>query len=230
MKKISLTGKKCLPYYRLAWSELFAKGKWAFLDMNWLAHLYLSENNVEHRLGNILADVVKGKDRKQLSDGIRRGISCHQTIDAFTDFHPLVLGCKQYFHPEIRIFAGIILDVYFDHLLAVNWPRYSDTSLDQFLSEIYQSFISYPGELPEKIRTQLGRIATEDWLGSYRTLEGIEKTLARISLRIKRPVSLQHSIRELTENRLPIEKAFHLFFPQLRAHVLSWSERQAPPG
>lgn len=198
--------------------------------MNWLAHLYLSEDDVENRLGNILADVVKGKDRKPLSAGIRRGIACHQTIDAFTDFHPLVLGCKQYFHPDFRIFGGIVLDVYFDHLLAVNWARYSEIPLDRFLQEIYESFVAYPGELPDKIRTHLGRIAREDLLGSYRTMEGIEKTLVRISLRLKRPVKLQQTLEGLTQNRPAIENAFHLFLPQLRSHVLSWSERHAPPG
>ena len=40
--------------------------------MNWLAHVYLAEADVESRLGSILADLVKGKDRKQLSPGIRR--------------------------------------------------------------------------------------------------------------------------------------------------------------
>ncbi|MCA9216277.1 MAG: hypothetical protein KDB27_24585, partial [Planctomycetales bacterium] len=56
--------------------------------MNWLAHVYLSDEDVEVRMGNILADVVKGRDRKQLAPNILRGIRCHQAVDAFTDYHP----------------------------------------------------------------------------------------------------------------------------------------------
>ena len=29
--------------------------------MNWLAHVFLSENNIEHQLGNLLADPLKGR-------------------------------------------------------------------------------------------------------------------------------------------------------------------------
>src|SRR5947209_4453083 len=109
--------------------------------MNWLAHVYLSDDDVEHRLGNILADVVKGRDRKVLPAGIRRGIASHQVIDAFTDYHPQVLACKEFVSPDYRPYAGILLDIYFDHVLAVHWPTYSEAALPAYLTEVYASFL-----------------------------------------------------------------------------------------
>jgi acyl carrier protein phosphodiesterase len=38
--------------------------------MNWLAHLLLSKPDVESRLGNILADLVKGTAIERLSPPI----------------------------------------------------------------------------------------------------------------------------------------------------------------
>lgn len=187
--------------------------------MNWLAHVYLSENDVEFRLGNILADVVKGKDRKLLSAGIRRGIACHQAIDAFTDYHPRVLPCKQYVSAEFRPYAGILLDVYFDHLLAVNWRAYCDIELSDFLSQLYGSFLTYAEGLPEPIRHLLYRLASEDWFGSYRFVAGIEDVLRRVSRRLKRPVALDMALPELEHNRQAIEESFHRFFPELTEHV-----------
>jgi acyl carrier protein phosphodiesterase len=40
--------------------------------MNWLAHLFLSQPQVEVRLGNILADLVKGKERVTLNSRFDR--------------------------------------------------------------------------------------------------------------------------------------------------------------
>jgi acyl carrier protein phosphodiesterase len=194
--------------------------------MNWLAHVYLSDNDVEHRLGNILADVVKGKDRKRLSPGIQRGISCHQAIDAFTDYHPQVLTCKQLLSADFRPYAGILLDVYFDHLLATHWPTYSDIELPVFLAELYESFLTYPGELPEQIRVFLRRIAEEDWFGSYRFAPAIENVLRRISRRLKRPVSLELAFPELQQHHQAIDRAFHLFFPQLCDTVRTWKQKE----
>jgi acyl carrier protein phosphodiesterase len=58
--------------------------------MNWLAHILLSEPNVENRLGNLLGDLVKGKDLDELNCNLRRGVNRHYAIDKFTGSHPIV--------------------------------------------------------------------------------------------------------------------------------------------
>ncbi|MEB3179870.1 MAG: DUF479 domain-containing protein, partial [Nostocaceae cyanobacterium] len=77
--------------------------------MNWLAHLLLSEYNVEHRLGNLLADLVKGSARQELNPRIQQGIACHQAIDTFTDQHSVVHRSKQRISDHYRRFSSILV-------------------------------------------------------------------------------------------------------------------------
>lgn len=192
--------------------------------MNWLAHLFLSEPNVESRLGNIIADIVKGSNRQNLNSHIHRGIKCHQCVDAFTDAHFIVHRSKQRINPNYRRFAGILVDVFYDHFLAKNWFIYTNVPLEQFTQEIYESFQAYPGKLPLEVTQILTRIATEDWLGSYRYVAGVETTLARISQRLSRrahSVILTPAVTELTAHYKNLDNDFQEFFPELVGYVQS---------
>ncbi|MCC0177441.1 DUF479 domain-containing protein [Waterburya agarophytonicola K14] len=100
--------------------------------MNWLAHLLLAESNPEVSLGNLLGDLIKGEAREALNPTLQRGLECHQAIDIFTDKHPLVKRSKQRISNEYRRFAGILIDVFYDYILANNWQHYSNVSLEEF--------------------------------------------------------------------------------------------------
>jgi acyl carrier protein phosphodiesterase len=193
-------------------------------QMNWLAHLYLSDTDTEHRLGNLLADFVKGSARQRLGPGLRRGLECHKVIDFFTDMHPVVFRSKQRIGEPFRRFAGVLVDVFYDHLLARNWDSFAAVPLNAFTAEIYASFLSYSGELPERARGLLERLAREDLLGSYRTLAGIDLALQRIALRLDRPGLLDHAVDELSGQMAELESDFLEFFPQLIDHVKQWRQ------
>lgn len=194
--------------------------------MNWLAHLLLSEPNVESRLGNLLADIVKGTARQELNLHLQRGIACHQVIDRFTDNHIVVQRSKERINSSYRRFAGVLVDIFYDHFLAKNWSQYSHVSLDEFTAEIYQSFRAYQGQIPPIVREIITRVAAEDWLGSYRTVSGVEITLLRISRRLSRRrnrhFSLTPAINELITHYDALEYDFQEFFPQLFFHVQNW--------
>ena len=89
--------------------------------MNWLAHLHLSEPTSAFRLGNVLPDLVPARDLANLPEAFQRGIKCHHRIDAFTDAHPKFRQSVARLSPRFRRFGGIIVDVFYDHFLAVNW-------------------------------------------------------------------------------------------------------------
>lgn len=191
--------------------------------MNWLAHLLLSEPNVESRLGNLLADIVKGSARQQLNLHLQRGIQCHQFIDAYTDSHFVFQRSKQRISSKYRRFAGILIDVFYDHFLAKNWSKYSHVSLEDFTTEIYKSFLTYPA-VPTEASEIISRMATEDWLGSYRHVAGVEKALAGISNRLSmrrrdRTFDLHLSVHELISHYKALEEDFYEFFPDLRLSV-----------
>ncbi len=194
--------------------------------MNWLAHLLLSEPNVENRLGNLLADIVKGTARQELNSHIQRGIACHLVIDRFTDSHIVVQRSKERINSSYRRFAGVLVDVFYDHFLAKNWSQYSPISLDEFTAEIYESFRVYQGQIPLIVREVISRVAAEDWLGSYRNVSGVENGLLRISRRLSRRrnkiLSLTPAINELITHYDALEDDFQEFFPELFSHVQNW--------
>ena len=190
--------------------------------MNWLAHLYLAQPTVEHRLGNLLADFIKGSARQQFPLGMQAGMKHHQQIDSFTDRHSIFRHSKRLMGPTHRHMAGILVDIFYDHHLARQWSVYSDVPLAIFTHDIYRSFQRYSGWLPADIHFLLDRIATEDWLTQYQTIEGIETTLARLSRRIsrrwQRSVNLCPAVEEWVAHYQIFAQDFSQFFPDLIQH------------
>ncbi len=191
--------------------------------MNWLAHLLLSEPDVESRLGNLLADLVKGTQRQNLNANIQRGMECHRLVDAFTDSHACVQRSKQRINSEYRRFAGIFVDIFYDHFLAKNWHAYSPNPLEKFTAEIYESFKTYPGKLPLAVSQLISQMADEDWLGQYRSVTGVENAAARLSkrlsMRFNKPWRLD-AVGELIANYSDLENDFVEFFPELLEYVV----------
>lgn len=198
--------------------------------MNWLAHLLLAEPDPASRLGNLLGDLVKGEERKTLNTKLQRGLKCHQEIDVFTDQHSIVKLSKQRISPEYRRFAGILIDVFYDYILANNWNNYSKIPLAVFTTNIYSSWTNYLIDIPPYSQVVIHRLVTENWLYSYRHIAGIEATLASISYRLnrrrkKRHYDLTPSIKELTTNYGALESDFQEFFPELQSHIDRWHQK-----
>jgi acyl carrier protein phosphodiesterase len=191
--------------------------------MNWLAHILLSEPNVENRLGNLLGDLVKGKDLDGLNYNLRRGVERHYAIDKFTDSHAIVKISKKRIDKEYNKFAGILIDVFYDHLLAKNWAMYSDATLTNFTAEIYQSFKNYSEEIPPSARQIIDYMVNGDWLTSYQHLSGVKNALDRIDSRIKTRmgdrIKLVDAMPIMERESVDLEQDFHSFFPKLQLHI-----------
>ncbi len=195
--------------------------------MNWLAHVYLSEPDVEFRLGNLLADIVRGEELRRMSAGFQRGAQKHKQIDAFTDSHPLVKRSRTRVSPEFRRFSGVLVDVFYDHLLATHWNKYSPIVLDAFTAKFYADIESSKIELPSSARVTIDRIIRHDLLGSYRRIEGVERSLRRVSAylssRWSREFALERGVADLMSERAGFDADFLEFFPQLEAAVSNGS-------
>lgn len=194
--------------------------------MNWLAHTFLSAPHVQFQLGNLLADVVRGDDRAAMNREFLHGVECHKAIDTFTDSHPLVMRSRARLSAGYRRFSGVIMDVFYDHLLAVHWEHYSDEPLATFVSRFYAQAAAAPPMLPPAAQATLDRIIRHDSLGSYREIDGVHRALRRISTylreRWRRPIALEDCIAELVADQDAYAADFLEFFPQLRGHVLPW--------
>jgi acyl carrier protein phosphodiesterase len=191
--------------------------------VNWLAHALLSKSDVEFRLGNLLADLVRGRDRAAMSATFRDGVRQHQAIDAFTDAHQVVHRSRARITGDFRHTTGILVDVFYDHFLALDWDRYAPEPLDSFTARLYADIRRNRIELPAEARAAVERMLSEDRLGSYRRLDGIEASLRRVSLRLAArtgwDIGLERGVSELVANFDGLRADFGEFFPQLQAHV-----------
>ncbi len=184
--------------------------------MNYLAHLHLGGAQPAELLGSLYGDFVKGPLQGRWPAQIEDGIRLHRQIDAFTDSHPLVLQAKARFPAERRRYAGILLDLFFDHCLATNWPDYSSEPLEQFTLRVYRVLQNEP-QLPGKLALIAPRMAAQDWLGSYREFAVLEQVLAGMSRRLSRPEGLAGGLEELQQLYAPLQDDFRAFYPQLCA-------------
>jgi acyl carrier protein phosphodiesterase len=195
--------------------------------MNWLAHIFLSDDDVEYRLGNVIADWVKGEARLRFPAGIQRGFACHREIDLYTDRHPVFERSRRRIQPPFGRYAAVLIDVFYDHFLARDWDAYCPVPLRAWTAEVYRQFESYPGPLDEGIRQGLHYMAADDWLGSYASERGIAVILGRMSRRLSRPNRLGDAASELSANYDGLRADFHDFFPQLQAHIAAWRQPAA---
>ena len=185
--------------------------------MNYLAHLFLSKESSEAMLGAMLGDFVKGADKNNYPPNVRRGIELHRQIDSFTDAHEIVLAAKRQFAPERRRFAGIALDIFYDHCLAKNWSQFSAIPLRTFTNNVYETLKIQHEFLPEKMQQMAPVMIAQDWLASYEKLEWIELTLQRMSRRLTRGAPLADGIIDLRTNYQEFEQSFFRLFPEMIA-------------
>jgi acyl carrier protein phosphodiesterase len=187
--------------------------------LNYLAHLYLADDSPDTLVGALLGDFVKGAGPHPFSPGILAGIALHQHIDRFTDGHPIVQRSKARVAPARRRFAGILVDVFYDHYLASAWASYTDEPLTQFSQRVYRVLETYESQLPQRLQQVLPALVHQDWLMTYATQSGIALTLERMSRRLKRVNPLAEGIQDLEQHYGAIALDFHEFFPELRAFV-----------
>ena len=183
--------------------------------MNYLAHCFLAQANSESLVGNLLGDFCKGVDERALPEGIYVGLLNHREIDRYTDAHPLVLQAKGCFSAQRRRFAGIALDVLFDHFLIKNWHLYSDVPFVDFKSQTYQLLTQSSHLMPEKMQVVMASVVKNDWFSSYEHVEGIGFAIDRIAMRIRFRNQFAGSIEDIKLHYEQLDEVFLQFFPQL---------------
>ncbi|MGW8465145.1 acyl carrier protein phosphodiesterase [Pseudomonas sp. CLCA07] len=189
--------------------------------MNYLAHLHLGGQRPGQLLGSLYGDFVKGRLQGQYDPEIEAAIQLHRSIDVFTDRHPLVDVSLSRFSTTRRRYAGIVLDVFFDHCLARDWTLYADRPLALFTSDVYRVLTAEP-QLPERLAKIAPHMVANDWLGSYREFEVLEQVLRGISRRLTRPEELAGAMQELRRLYEPLSEDFRLFYPQLQVFAQNY--------
>ncbi len=184
--------------------------------MNLLAHLYLADRTRTSLAGSLMGDVVRGVLQGRYPAEVEDGIRLHRRVDSFTDAHPIVRAAKARLQPPYRRYAGILLDVYFDHCLALEWRQHHSLSLEEFVADSQQVLmreglkLAHPGFV-----LQLTYMRSRNLLLSYRELSGIERALQGLSIRLSRENPLATGLDVLHPQASLLQNDFRGFFPEL---------------
>jgi len=185
--------------------------------MNYLAHMFCSNDTPASMLGNFLADFVKGDVEGRFPCEVSEGIRNHRRLDCFTDSHEVFAASRRLMSHPRRRYAGIIVDVLYDHFLVTDWDRYCSTTLDEFVDRVYGNLCRHRVAIPDPVPMVIEKMVREDWLRSYATADGLDRTFKRISRRLRRENPLGTAIEELEHNYDCLQDHFHCFFPQVLA-------------
>ena len=188
--------------------------------MNFLAHIYLSGDSDLLKIGNFMADGIRGNQFDTYPAEVQKGIFLHRAIDTFTDAHPIFKESTKKLHARYHHYAGVIVDVFYDHFLAKNWSTYSNENLAVYIERFYQSLKDNTAILSPRTAGFMEVMFRENWLWSYRTVDGIDKILTQMDRRTKNQSHMRTATEELEKFYTEFENEFTLFFEELRAHVI----------
>ena len=187
--------------------------------MNYLAHACLSFGKPAYLVGNFLGDFVKNRDLAYLTPEIVAGVRLHRSIDTFTDQHPLILEANKLLYPLHRKYAGVLMDIFCDHLLAKAWNDFCQKPMRSYINEAYTAYQDYEFLMQNPVRQRMQAMVADDWLWHYGDIQGIEKTLYYLARRVSRPTWLEGAVDTLQREEQSINDMFASFFPDLILHA-----------
>ncbi len=187
--------------------------------MNYLAHAYLSFENPDILLGNMISDYVKGKKQFDYPAPVQKGIKLHRAIDEFTDTHPATHELKTFFRPQYRLYAGAFADVVYDHFLANDENEFkSESALKRFAAGTYQVLESYKDLFPPPFQKMFPYMKEYDWLYNYRHAWGIERSFNGVVRRSAYLTESEVAFEIFNTHYKAIQVCYDTFFPDLKKY------------
>lgn len=183
--------------------------------MNFLAHIYLSGNNEMVTIGNFIADGIRGKKYKNFDTDVQVGILLHREIDTFTDAHPIVRQSTKRLHARYSHYSGVIVDILYDHFLAKNWQRYSETPLKEYTADFYSTLEKHYELLPLRIQKLMPFMIADNWLLNYANIAGIQRVLNGMNRRTENKSNMDKATTDLIKYYTEFENEFTDFFDEL---------------
>ena len=184
--------------------------------MNFLAHIYLSGENDLLKIGNFMADSIRGNQYLTYPNEIQKGVLLHRHIDSFTDFHPIYRKSKHRLHEKYGHYSGVIMDIMYDHFLAKNWNTFSEIPLEKYTASFYELLQKEESLLTERTKNMIPYMIAQNWLVSYASLEGLETILFQMDYRTKNRVNMPEAMKELKQFETEFESEFFAFFDELQ--------------
>jgi len=187
--------------------------------MNYLAHAYLSFNDPEILVGNLISDFVKGKKKLDYPEGIQHGITLHRIIDAYTDEHKATKEAKEYFRSSYRLYSGAFVDVLYDHFLALDENEFSEKSLYDFSVKVYATLEEHRTWMPERFASMFPYMKSYNWLFNYRSLRGTKSSLGGVVRRAKYLTESDTAAILFQEHYQPLRECYRQFWKDAKPFV-----------
>lgn len=204
--------------------------------MNFLAHLLLTgpaagPDYAGRLTGQFIADSVPGRQLLQYPAAVQAGIRAHRAIDAFTDQHPVVRRTTARLREAgYGKYAGVVADMFFDHLLAGSFGAYSTESLLEFTARVYGVLATHESLFPAPVQRFFPHLVQHNWLLGYARPEGLARALQGLSRRATAGAVMATAGEELTRNKAAYAADFQEFFPQLQALAVTLPPTQSSFG
>jgi acyl carrier protein phosphodiesterase len=193
--------------------------------MNHLAHALLAGDDDALRLGGMLGDFVRGTPDAAWPREVVAGIRLHRAIDVYTDAHPEVLAAKARLAPPYRRYAGILLDMWFDHCLARDFARWSAVPLASFSTDLRGLLHDREAQLPPALQRFLAYMQSHDLPAAYARPQVLGRALAGVGQRLQRANPLADALPVLQAQASALDGHFEAFFPELQAFARSWIDQ-----
>lgn len=190
--------------------------------MNFLAHALLAGDDPALIVGGVVGDWIKGNLPAGLPDDLSRGVALHRAIDSHAEQHPAFKQSRARVSASRRRYAGVLVDVFYDHLLARDWTEFNHQPLPQFSAQVYRHIEARLHELPPGSHRALRLMVEEDWLSSYASIEGIADVLARMSRRARQPNPMAGGEQELLADLEGIHQDFRVWLADAQAFAAQW--------
>lgn len=190
--------------------------------MNYLAHLYLTKDEpAKVSIGNFMADAVKGSNKlHRFEEEIQRGIHLHRAIDDYTDNHALFKKGSKRLHHRYGKFSPVIMDIYYDHILASHWAEYSAIPLQAFADEQYHCIQEFIGLLPERTRLWQAYMRRYNLLHDYAKEDTITFVLQGMDNRTGGLSGMSTAMEEFTQYKPQYIQEFKRLFEELLKHLI----------
>ena len=155
--------------------------------MNFLAHALLADEHPALIVGGVVGDWIKGSLPGPLPDDLAKGVALHRAIDSFAESQPAFRRSRARISAYRRRYAGVLVDVIYDHLLAHHWSAIHHQPLDEYCANVYGLIKDRLNDLPVSSHPALMMMERENWLFSYAQIDGIADVLIRMSRRARQP-------------------------------------------
>ncbi len=190
--------------------------------MNFLAHAVLAERTPALMVGGVIGDWIKGTLPGCLPTDLTQGVALHRAIDGFVESHPAFRCSRSRISQARRRYAGVLVDIFYDHVLARDWAQFHSENLPLYCQSVYRQIDARLDELPESARSAMRLMAQENWLQSYAELDGIADVLCRMSQRARRPNPLVGGEVDFLADAAGFATDFDWLLADARAFVDQW--------